>query len=48
MSFSLGNDIILKSFKELNLNKDYTRATLGISDIDYCLRFCDKLDCDII
>jgi len=42
------SDVILKTFKELNLNKDYTRATLGISDIDYCRRFCDKLDCDII
>ncbi len=38
---------ILASFNELNRNKVYSKATLGISDIDYCRRFCKKLDCDI-
>lgn len=42
------SEVILNAFKALNVNKDLTKATLGISDIDYCRRFCDKLDCDIV
>lgn len=38
---------ILKSFQELNKKEKVTKATLGITDIDYCRRFCEKLDCDI-
>lgn len=41
------SETILKSFRELNSTQKYTKATLGISDIDYCRRFCEKLDCDI-
>jgi len=41
------SETILASFNELNKNKVYSKATLGISDIDYCRRFCQKLDCDI-
>lgn len=41
------SETILASFNELNRNKVYSKATLGISDIEYCRRFCQKLDCDI-
>lgn len=41
------SETILKSFRELNSKWKFTKATLGISDIDYCRRFCEKLDCDI-
>lgn len=39
---------ILESIKELNKVKGNTKATLGIDCIDYCRRFTEKLDCDII
>ncbi len=39
---------ILELVKAYNKRKEYTKATLGISDVDYCRRFCEKLDCDII
>jgi hypothetical protein len=41
------SETILASFNELNKKKEYSKATLGISDIDYCRRFCKKLDCNI-
>jgi len=41
------SETILTSFNELNGQKEYTKATLGISDIEYCRRFSKKLDCDI-
>ncbi|MCC7575880.1 MAG: DUF4332 domain-containing protein [Methanomethylovorans sp.] len=41
------SETILASFNELNRQKEYTKATLGISDIEYCRRFSTKLECDI-
>lgn len=41
------SETILKSHKEFYKGKAQSKATLGISDIDYCRRFCEKLDCDI-
>ncbi|MDP2217742.1 MAG: DUF4332 domain-containing protein [Methanolobus sp.] len=38
---------ILCSVNALNKERAFTKATLGISDIDYCRRFCEKLDKDI-
>jgi hypothetical protein len=38
---------ILADITELNKKNAYTKATLGISDIDYCRSFCENLDCDI-
>lgn len=38
---------ILFSINKYNKEKIHSKATLGISDIDYCRRFCEKLDCDI-
>lgn len=38
---------ILIAFNSLNKERTLTKATLGISDIDYCRRFCEKLDNDI-
>lgn len=40
------SDKILKSFKEFNKNSSLTRATLGITDIDYGRRFSEMLDND--
>ena len=42
------SETILESVKAANKNNAYTKATLGISDVDYCRRFCRKLDCDIM
>ncbi len=39
--------VILNNINEYNKNYMHSKATLGISDIDYCRRFCEKLDCDI-
>jgi hypothetical protein len=41
------SETILMSVKQLNAKKMVTKATLGISDIDYCRRFCEQLDCEI-
>jgi len=42
------SETILKSVQEFNKhNKNHNKATLGISDIDYCRRFGQKLDCDL-
>lgn len=41
------SEIILQSFQELNKKKKLSKATLGITDIDYCRRFSEKLDCDL-
>jgi hypothetical protein len=41
------SETILMSVKQLNAKKLVTKATLGISDIDYCRRFCEQLDCEI-
>jgi len=38
---------ILQKFKEFNDIKKLTKSNLGINDIDYCRRFCEKLDCEI-
>lgn len=40
------SETILNSTREYNKEKIHSKATLGISDIDYCRRFCEKLDCD--
>ncbi|MDW7733193.1 MAG: DUF4332 domain-containing protein [Methanolobus sp.] len=44
---STPSKVILASFRELNREKAYSRSNIGISDIDYCRRFCQKLDNDI-
>ena len=41
------SEVILNDINEYNKNYIHSKATLGISDIDYCRRFCEKLDCDI-
>lgn len=41
------SEVILKNISEYNKNYIHSKSTLGISDIDYCRRFCEKLDCDI-
>ena len=41
------SDIILQSFQELNKQKELTKATLGITDINYCRRFSERLDNDL-
>lgn len=41
------SEAILASFRKLNAENKYTRSSIGIYDIDYCRRFCEKLDCDI-
>jgi predicted flap endonuclease-1-like 5' DNA nuclease len=38
---------ILSKYQDLNEQKSYSRAKLGIKDIEYCKRFCRKLDKDI-
>lgn len=38
---------ILKRYKALNDTNNYSKATLGVSDIEYCRRFCNQLDSDI-
>jgi len=40
------SETILNSIREYNKENIHSKATLGISDIDYCRRFCEKLDCD--
>ncbi len=41
------SETILRSVNELNRERAFSKATLGISDIDYCRRFCEKLDDEI-
>jgi hypothetical protein len=41
------SEAILTGINELNKERTYSKATLGISDVDYCRRFCEKLDCEI-
>lgn len=41
------SEAILTGINELNKDRAYSKATLGISDVDYCRRFCEKLDCEI-
>ncbi|NCB42644.1 MAG: DUF4332 domain-containing protein [Clostridia bacterium] len=41
------SEIILQSFKALNKTKELTKANLGITDIDYCRRFSERLDNDL-
>jgi hypothetical protein len=41
------SDAILESYRALNQKRALSKATLGISDIDYVRRFCEKLDCEI-
>lgn len=41
------SETILSSVNALNRERAFTKATLGISDIDYCRRFCERLDNDI-
>jgi hypothetical protein len=41
------SETILCSVNALNKERAFTKATLGIPDIDYCRRFCEKLDKDI-
>ena len=40
------SETILNSIREYNKEKIHSKATLGIADIDYCRRFCEKLDCN--
>lgn len=42
------SDIILQAFTSLNKTKELTKATLGITDIDYCRRFSERLDNDLV
>jgi hypothetical protein len=39
---------ILDRISSHNREIVHSKATLGISDIDYCRRFTEKLDCDIL
>ena len=45
----LSNDSneILRNFQRINEEKHYTKARLGLKDVEYCKRFCKKLDVDI-
>lgn len=38
---------ILEKYRNLNEEKRDTKAHLGIKDIEYCKRFCEKLDVEI-
>jgi hypothetical protein len=38
---------ILEKYQEINAAKQPARAKLGLKDIEYCQRFCRKLDADI-
>jgi len=38
---------ILERFQRVNEAKHFTKARLGIKDVEYCKRFCRKLDVDI-
>lgn len=44
---SLESDQILRRYQELNEWKSDSKAKLGLKDIEYCKRFCRKLDQDI-
>jgi len=41
------SEAILRGINELNKGGRYSNATLGVSDVDYCRRFTEKLDCEI-
>jgi hypothetical protein len=43
----LGSQDILDKYQRVNEEKGYTKAKLGIRDIEYCKRFCKKLDTDV-
>jgi hypothetical protein len=38
---------ILEKYQRINEEKQYTKARLGLKDVTYCKRFCEKLDRDI-
>jgi hypothetical protein len=40
-------DEILEKYKKANNEKQFTRVNLGEKDIEYCKRFCRKLDIEI-
>jgi hypothetical protein len=42
-----GSEEILKRFQKINENKSLTKAKLGLKDVEYCKRFCKKLDKEI-
>jgi len=41
------SEAILEQFKDANVKKKLTKSNLGFNDIEYCRRFCDKLDSEI-
>jgi len=38
---------ILEKYQRINEEKHYAKAKLGMKDVEYCKRFCKKLDRDI-
>ncbi|MFN8254919.1 MAG: DUF4332 domain-containing protein [Bacteroidales bacterium] len=40
-------EVILQKFRQFNESKKWTRSNLGLNDIEYCRRFCEKLDVEI-
>jgi hypothetical protein len=43
----MGSEALLKNYEKVNEEKAYTKARLGIKDIEYCKRFCSKLAVEI-
>jgi len=43
----LGSEEIVNMVHEVNKQKEFTKVRLGIKDVEYCKRFCKKLDSDI-
>jgi len=41
------SEYILKKYQEINDKEKLINANLGIKDIEYCRRFCEKLDLEI-
>lgn len=44
---NMKSEEILSKYQNINERKSYSKAKLGIKDIEYCKRFCKKLDKDI-
>ncbi|HML22596.1 MAG TPA: DUF4332 domain-containing protein [Aggregatilinea sp.] len=41
------SEIILERYCAINTEKGYSKARLSLKDVEYCKRFCRKLDVDI-
>ncbi len=41
------SETILENYRKINAEKGYSKARLSLSDVEYCKRFCRKLDVDI-